>query len=81
MADLQWHGGEPVVASPRQILRRQLDRLAERGWTAMAGTELEFMLFKDTYEEAWKRQLPRPEPGQPLQRRLLADGHGARSSR
>ena len=54
MADLQWHGGEEVVASPRQILRRQLDRLAERGWTAMAGTELEFMLFKDTYEDAWK---------------------------
>ncbi len=54
MADLQWHGGEDVVASPRQILRRQLDRLAERGFTAMAGTELEFMLFKDTYEQAWK---------------------------
>jgi glutamine synthetase len=55
MADLQWHGDEPVVASPRQILRRQLDRLAERGFKAMAGTELEFMLFKDTYEDAWKR--------------------------
>ena len=54
MADLQWHGGEAVVASPRQILGRQLDRLAERGWKAMAGTELEFMLFKDTYEEAWQ---------------------------
>ena len=54
MADLQWHGGEEVVASPRQILRRQLARLAERGWTAMAGTELEFMLFKDTYEHLWK---------------------------
>ena len=54
MADLQWHGGDPVVASPRQILGRQLDRLAERGWKAMAGTELEFMLFKDTYEDAWK---------------------------
>ncbi|KIZ17661.1 glutamine synthetase family protein [Streptomyces natalensis] len=54
-ADLAWHDGSPVVASPRQILRRQLDRLAERGWTAYAGTELEFMLFKDTYEDAWSR--------------------------
>ncbi len=27
VADLQWHDGSPVVASPRQILRRQLDRL------------------------------------------------------
>ena len=33
LADLQWHDGTPVVASPRQILRAQLDRLAERGWT------------------------------------------------
>ncbi|MER7991204.1 glutamine synthetase family protein [Streptomyces noursei] len=54
-ADLAWHDGSPVVASPRQILRRQLDRLAERGWTAHAGTELEFMLFKDSYEDAWSR--------------------------
>ncbi|MER6052285.1 glutamine synthetase family protein [Streptomyces sp. NPDC001793] len=54
-ADLAWHDGSPVAASPRQILRRQLDRLAERGWTAHAGTELEFMLFKDSYEDAWSR--------------------------
>ncbi|MEJ8647018.1 glutamine synthetase family protein [Streptomyces sp. MS1.AVA.3] len=54
-ADLAWHDGSPVLASPRQILRRQLDRLAERGWSAHAGTELEFMLFKDTYEDAWSR--------------------------
>ncbi|MFJ9850917.1 glutamine synthetase family protein [Streptomyces sp. NPDC101150] len=54
-ADLAWHDGSPVVASPRQILRRQLDRLAERGWSAHAGTELEFMLFKDSYEDAWSR--------------------------
>ncbi len=54
MADIQWEDDSPVVASPRQILRRQLDRLAERGWRAMAGTELEFMVFRDTYEDAWK---------------------------
>ena len=34
MADLQWEDGADVVASPRQILRRQLDRLAERGLDA-----------------------------------------------
>ena len=28
-------------------------RLAERGWRANAATELEFLLFRDTYEEAW----------------------------
>jgi len=55
MADLEWEDGSEVVASPRQILRRQIARLAERGWTAMAGTELEFQVFNDTYEEAWKK--------------------------
>src|SRR5512134_3417876 len=44
LADLRWlgHGdgeGQEVVASPRQILRRQIDRLAEHGLTAYAGTE------------------------------------------
>jgi glutamine synthetase len=54
MADITWEDGSDVVASPRQILRRQLARLADRGWQAMAGTELEFIVFRDTYEEAWK---------------------------
>ena len=52
LADLQWAGGEPVVASPRQILRAQLDRLAERGLEAVGATELEFMVFRDSYDEA-----------------------------
>ncbi|MBT2540499.1 glutamine synthetase [Streptomyces sp. ISL-44] len=53
LADLAWNDGTPVVAGPRQILRRQLERLAEHGYTAMVGTELEFMVFQDTYEQAW----------------------------
>ncbi|BEP12135.1 glutamine synthetase family protein [Acidothermaceae bacterium B102] len=55
IADLLWFDGSPVPASPRQILKRQTDRLAERGWTAFVGTELEFIVFKDTYEEAWSK--------------------------
>jgi glutamine synthetase len=55
MADVHWHDGSDVVASPRQILRRQIARLAERGLEAHAGTELEFMVFRDTYEEAQER--------------------------
>jgi len=55
LADLTWLDGAAVVASPRQILRRQLVRLAERGLTAYVGTELEFVLYKDSYEEAWSR--------------------------
>src|SRR3954449_11008326 len=53
LADIAWGDHSPVVASPRQILRRQLERLAERGWEAFAGTELEFMVFDDSYERAW----------------------------
>ncbi|MFB7459105.1 glutamine synthetase family protein [Streptomyces sp. NPDC056188] len=53
MADLAWEDGTPVVAAPRQILRRQLERLAELGYTANVGTELEFIVFKDSYEQAW----------------------------
>ncbi|MCW7940944.1 glutamine synthetase [Streptomyces hygroscopicus] len=53
IADLAWADGSPVAAAPRQILRRQLDRLAALGHTARVGTELEFIVFKDTYEQAW----------------------------
>ncbi|MDT4929106.1 MAG: glutamine synthetase, partial [Pseudonocardiales bacterium] len=45
LADVLQMDRSPVVESPRQILRRQLDRLAERGWIAYVGTELEFILF------------------------------------
>ena len=62
MADLEWEDGSDVVASPRQILRRQIGRLAERGWSPFAGTELEFIIFNDSYEEAWKKNYTRPRP-------------------
>ncbi|HVV12843.1 glutamine synthetase family protein [Amycolatopsis sp.] len=55
LADVEWVQGGDVPASPRQILRRQLDRLAERGLAAFVGTELEFIVFEDTYEQAWQR--------------------------
>ncbi|MEV0969649.1 glutamine synthetase family protein [Microtetraspora glauca] len=55
LADLVWEDGSDVVPSPRQILRRQIDRLAAYGWTAFVGTELEFCVYNDTYEQAWQR--------------------------
>jgi glutamine synthetase len=55
LADLAWFDGSPVVASPRQILRRQLDRLREKGLIGYAGTELEFVVYRDSYEQAWQR--------------------------
>ena len=62
MADLQWADGREVLASPRQILKRQLARLQERGMSANAATELEFIVFRNTYEEAWKKGFHELEP-------------------
>jgi glutamine synthetase len=56
LADVTWLDGADVVESPRQVLKRQLARLAERGWTAFVGTELEFIVFENTFEDAWDRR-------------------------
>ncbi|MET0133915.1 MAG: glutamine synthetase family protein [Kibdelosporangium sp.] len=55
LADVEWVQGGPVGPSPRQVLRSQLDRLAERGLAAFVGTELEFIVFDDTFEQAWQK--------------------------
>ncbi|MEV0126997.1 glutamine synthetase family protein [Dactylosporangium sp. NPDC050688] len=56
LADLRWLDGErPVAASPRQILQAQLAGLAEAGYTAYTGTELEFVAYRDSYEEAYAK--------------------------
>jgi len=55
LADLEWSDGQPVAPSPRQVLRAQLARLAERGWSTNASTELEFLVFRDSYEDAWRK--------------------------
>jgi glutamine synthetase len=60
--DLAWQDGSPVVASPRQVLKRQLERLSERGLEAFVGTELEFIVFMDSYEEAWRKGYTDLEP-------------------
>ncbi|MBC3760646.1 glutamine synthetase [Quadrisphaera sp. RL12-1S] len=50
--DLAWPDGRPVEQSPRSILSQQVQRAADLGYRALAGTELEFILFDDTYEAA-----------------------------
>jgi glutamine synthetase len=55
LCDVLDHDGTPVAPSPRQVLRRQVERLAERGFAADVGTELEFVVYRDSYEEAWTR--------------------------
>ncbi|HXA11451.1 MAG TPA: glutamine synthetase family protein, partial [Mycobacterium sp.] len=55
LADLVWHDGSPIEPAPRRVLGRQLERLRERGLDAFVATELEFMVFDDTYREAWAK--------------------------
>ena len=52
ICDLADADGQPIEVSPRQILRRQLERAAERGLRVCSATELEFFLFLDSFEEA-----------------------------
>jgi glutamine synthetase len=62
LADLEWGDGSDVLASPRQVLRAQVARLAERHWSANASTELEFLVFRDAYEQAWRKGYRDLEP-------------------
>jgi glutamine synthetase len=61
MADLTWlpeHEdgvGEPVAPAPREILKRQIARLAEKGLVPYVGTELEFIVFDNSYRDAWSK--------------------------
>ncbi len=55
ICDLTDDAGQPISVSPRQILREQVARANERGFNVQSATELEFFLFRDTYEEAQQR--------------------------
>ena len=55
LADVAWLDHSDVVASPRQILRKQIKDLADAGMKAMVGTELEFIVYNNTYEQAWSK--------------------------
>ena len=52
ICDLLSEEGDIVEVAPRQILKRQLERAKDKGYRVMCGSELEFFLFKDSYEEA-----------------------------
>jgi len=52
LCDVAWEDGSPVVASPRQVLKAQVERARDAGYDAMFGSELEFYLLKESYAEA-----------------------------
>ncbi len=53
IADLGSADGGEVAVAPRAILRRQLERLGARGLIADVATELEFIVFDESYRQAW----------------------------
>ncbi|HET7397728.1 MAG TPA: glutamine synthetase family protein [Intrasporangium sp.] len=54
--DLTWlDGSGPVAQSPRSVLKSQVARAAEADLTAYCGTELEFLVFEDSFDSAWDR--------------------------
>ena len=65
LGDVQWHDGTPVQPSPRQVLKAQLERAAALGFTPMMGSELEFYLLRETFEEAHKKEYSGLTPSVP----------------
>jgi glutamine synthetase len=58
--------GTPVEVSPRRILQRQIERAAAAGYTVKCGSELEFFLFRDSYEDAAAKGYAGLEPHSPV---------------
>jgi glutamine synthetase len=56
IADMTWLDENPVVQSPREILKNQIALLAEKGLVPYVGTELEFIVFDDSYRDAWGKK-------------------------
>jgi glutamine synthetase len=52
LCDVVQHDGLPVGPSPRHVLQVQVERAREAGYEPMFGSELEFFLLRETYEEA-----------------------------
>src|ERR1051325_11584220 len=52
LCDVAWEDGSPGVASPRQVLRSQFERVRAAGFEPTFGSELEFYLLKESYAEA-----------------------------
>ena len=55
IADLQPTDHEPVAIAPRSVLQAQIDRLAKMDLVPYVGTELEFIVFDDSFRDAWAK--------------------------
>ncbi|MBI3548842.1 MAG: glutamine synthetase [Elusimicrobia bacterium] len=52
VCDLDDEHGNPVETAPRTILRRQIERARKLGYVVKTASELEFYLYRETYESA-----------------------------
>ncbi len=55
IADLQTTDHVPVPIAPRSLLNAQIDRLAKMDLVPHVGTELEFIVFDDSFRDAWAK--------------------------
>ncbi len=65
LCDVHWEDGSEVVASPRQVLKRQVERARSLGFEPMFGSELEFYLFEDSYKQAHEKRYRELTPSVP----------------
>jgi glutamine synthetase len=63
--DVAWPDGSPVRPSPRQVLRTQIERAGRHGFEPMIGSELEFYLLRESYEEAHRKGYAELTPSVP----------------
>ena len=71
MADLSWTDGTPGAAGAAQHPAHPARTASpSAAWRAFVGTELEFIVFDDTYRDAWKAGYRGLTPATRLQRRL-----------
>jgi glutamine synthetase len=77
LCDVHWHDGSPVAPSPRQVLKAQVEKARSMGFDAMFGSELEFFLFRETFEEARAKHYRdlTPSVGYILDYHILAAGY------
>lgn len=62
---LDHHTHELVPHAPRTILKKQLERLSALGLKSAVATELEFFIFRETFEEMYDSGYRNPTPISP----------------
>jgi glutamine synthetase len=77
LCDLKTESGETVEIAPRRILQRQLECGARKGLAVEAGSELEFYLFRDSFESLADTDYRAPVP----QSTFIEDYHVLQTSR